>query len=184
MVEKLFVDPASLLLDSYRLAGKVFDSEFHPNFLVGLWRGGTPVGIAVQEFLEYKGIETDHIAARTSAYDGINKMGKHIRVHGLDYLIKRINAEDRLLLVDDVYDTGLTMQEVVRTIERRARKNTPTIKIATVYYKPTKNKTDRIPDFYVHETDQWLVFPHELSGLTEDEIRSGKGEDIARLLKG
>ena len=40
--------------------------------------------------------------------------------------------------------------------------------------KPTKNKTDRKPDFYLHETDEWLVFPHELDGLTIDEIKENK----------
>ena len=68
---------------------------------------------------------------------------------------------------------------------------TPTaeIKIATPYFKPTKNKTDRKPDYYLHETDEWLVFPHELDGLTIDEIKKNKPEladiidNIAHLIK-
>jgi hypothetical protein len=36
--------------------------------------------------------------------------------------------------------------------------------------------TSLIPDYYVHETDQWLVFPHELNGLTAEEIQAGKPE--------
>ena len=48
--------------------------------------------------------------------------------------------------------------------------------LATPYFKPTKNKTNREPDFYLHETDQWLVFPHELDGLTIDEIKKNKPE--------
>ena len=35
---------------------------------------------------------------------------------------------------------------------------------------------ERIPDYYIHETDQWLVFPHELQGLSMDEIRANKPE--------
>ena len=53
MSDKYFIDANELLLDSYKLARKVLDSEFRPNFLVGMWRGGTPIGIAVQDFLDY-----------------------------------------------------------------------------------------------------------------------------------
>jgi len=33
---------------------------------------------------------------------------------------------------------------------------------------------DRKPDFFIHETDKWLVFPHELEGLSLDEIKKSK----------
>ena len=48
--------------------------------------------------------------------------------------------------------------------------------MATPYFKPAKNKTDRQPDYYVYETDEWLVFPHELHGLSTDEIKTHKPE--------
>jgi hypothetical protein len=46
--------------------------------------------------------------------------------------------------------------------------------VATVYYKPSKRQVDFAPDYFVHETDKWLVFPHELQGLSEDEIAAHK----------
>ena len=52
----------------------------------------------------------------------------------------------------------------------------PEIRVATPYFKPKNNKTDRVPDYYIHETDQWLVFPHELQGLSMDEIKANKPE--------
>ena len=55
-------------------------------------------------------------------------------------------------------------------------------RVATVYYKPEKRKTERVPDFYIHETNEWLVFPHELHGLTMDEIAKSKSPQIAELL--
>ena len=63
-----------------------------------------------------------------------------------------------------------------KSFDTACKKNTPEIRIATPYYKPANNKTERVPDYYVHETDDWLVFPHELDGLTTDEIRSNKPE--------
>ena len=183
MSDKYFIDANELLLDSYKLARKVLDSEFRPNFLVGIWRGGTPIGIAVQDFLDYHHIKTDHIAIRTSRYTGIEKISEKIDVYGLDYIVDRANVEDRLLLIDDVFDRGLTMNAIREKLEFKMRRNLPTIKIGTVYYKPTRNETKIIPDFYIHEIDKWLVFPHELDGLTLEEIRKGKGKEIYALLR-
>lgn len=58
-MEKLFVEEEEFLLDAYRLGVKVYESGFRPTFIVGIWRGGSSVGIAVQECLQYLGVETD-----------------------------------------------------------------------------------------------------------------------------
>ena len=42
--------------------------------------------------------------------------------------------------------------------------------------KPANNNTTNKPDYYLHETNQWLVFPHELEGLSIDEIKENKPE--------
>ena len=174
MTDKKFIDAQELLEDSIKLGVKILESGFEPNFIVGVWRGGSPVGIVVQELLDYYGVKTDHIAIRTSSYNRIGERDSNVRVHGLSYLIKNINAEDALLIVDDVYDSGLSIEAVIDNLKLKARKNTPHIRVATVYYKPGNNKTDRTPDYYVHETDRWLVFPHELDGLTIEEIYQHK----------
>ena len=84
MMDKHFISAEELLTDSFRLADQIFRSGFRPQFIVGVWRGGAPVGIAVQEYLDYMGVETDHIAIRTSSYYGINQQDKEVRVHGLN----------------------------------------------------------------------------------------------------
>ena len=184
MAEKQYIEAQDLLDDSFRLGLKVLDSGFLPDFIVGIWRGGTPVGIAVQELFEHRGIASDHIAIRTSSYESIEQRGKTIRVHGLNYIVKKADAGDRLLIVDDVYDTGLSIQAVIEALNRLSRRNAPRdIRIATVYFKPGNNRTDRRPDYYIHETDKWLVFPHELKGLTPEEIAQNKPE-IARIIQG
>lgn len=175
MTDKQFIDAQALLEDSFRLGLKILESGFQPNFIVGVWRGGTPVGIAVQELLDYFGVKTDHISIRTSSYAGIDERDGHIRVHGLNYLIRNMNAEDSLLIVDDVYDTGLSVKAVVEELGLKGRRNTPhDIRVATAYYKPKNNRTNRAPDYYVTETDKWLIFPHELDGLSREEILANK----------
>ena len=113
MAEKQFIQAQELLEDSFRLGRKVLESGFKPDFIVGIWRGGTPVGIAVQELLEHFGVASDHIAIRTSSYEGIEKRGKRIQVHGLNYIVRNANAAQCLLIVDDVYDTGLSIKAII-----------------------------------------------------------------------
>jgi hypoxanthine phosphoribosyltransferase len=174
-MEKIYITANELLLDSYKLAINIYDSGFHPDFIVGIWRGGTPVGIAVQEMLSYLDAKSDHIAIRTSSYTGIAEQNKIVQVHGLDYIIRNINYDDTLLLVDDVYDSGRSVQAVIDTLKDKSRRNTPEdIRIATPWYKPDNNMTDREPDYYLHATDKWLVFPHELEDLDEKEIFANK----------
>ncbi len=134
------------------------------------------MGIAVQELLDVLGVKSDHIAIRTSSYTGIGERSRHVQVHGLNYLIRRLESEDSLLIVDDVHDTGLSIDQTIRDLEAACKKNTPEVRIATPYYKPANNKTDRVPDYFVHESDEWLVFPHELDGLSIKEIAANKPE--------
>ena len=177
MDEKRYLSAQELLNDSFELGLDIFKSGFSPSFIIGIWRGGTPVGIAVQEILDHLGIKTDHIAIRTSSYSSINKRDKEVRVHGLEYVIRRANWKDGLLIVDDVYDSGNSIKAVIETLHKKMRRNLPeNIRIATPWYKPNNNVTDVIPDYYIHETDQWLIFPHELDGLTREEIFANKPE--------
>jgi uncharacterized protein len=176
--DKLFISADALLRDSFELGMRIVESRFKPSFVVGIWRGGTPIGIAVQEVLEYRGIHCDHVAIRTSSYAGIDQQKKEVRVHAIDYLVSRLNADDRLLLIDDVFDSGRSIDAIIAKLAARCRRNLPQdIRIATVYYKPARNRSKLRPDFYLHETDRWLVFPHELNGLTETEIRANKPID-------
>ena len=172
MAEKHYLTAQSLLEDSYALARKVLNSNFKPTFIVAIWRGGAPVGIAVQEFLAVHGIKSDHIAIRTSSYAAeIDQQQKEVRVHGLNYLVKNIQQHDKLLLVDDVFDTGRSIEAIIDELQKQTRLNMPTdVRVAVPYYKPTRNKTDRRPDYYIHETDAWLKYPHSLEGLSAQEI--------------
>ena len=184
-MDKLFIQADELLRDSFKLAWQVYESGYRPNYIIGVWRGGAPIGIAVQEFLDVLGVPSDHIAIRTSHYKGIDLRDSQVQVYGLNYIIKQVESEDSLLIVDDVHDTGISIQKIILDLQTACKKNTPEIKVATPYFKPMKNKTDRKPDFYLHETKKWLVFPHELEGLSMDEIIEFKPElyDLVKKIK-
>ena len=175
-MEKHYIRSEDLIQDSFRLAWQVYEDGYRPNYIIGVWRGGAPIGIAVQEFFSVLGVPSDHIAIRTSHYKGIDDRSTEVQVYGLNYIIKQVESNDSLLIVDDVHDTGISIEKIVSDLQSACKKNTPEIRVATPYFKPSKNKTSRTPDYYLHETDRWLVFPHELDGLSIEEIRANKPE--------
>ncbi|MEK9823255.1 MAG: phosphoribosyltransferase family protein [Gammaproteobacteria bacterium] len=178
---KQFLSEQQVMEDAFRLGVQIYRSGFRPSFIVGLWRGGSTIGIYVQECLQTLGIQTDHIALRTS-YEGaphyeqmVNNPDREIRVHGTQYLLEQLNSDDNLLIVDDVFSTGLNVEAVIQRLRGRLKRNMPDdTRVATLYYKPGSRRIDRDPDYFLHETDNWLVLPYELSGLSNDEIRLHK----------
>ena len=171
---KRFITAEELLADSFALAWQVFSSGYRPTCIVGIWRGGSPVCIALQELLSLLGIESDHIPVRTSSYTGIARREQQVRVDGLEYVTTRCSGGDRLLLVDDVYDTGLSLQGLVARLGEHFGSDMPETRIATPWFKPGNNRTARNPDYFLRESDEWLVFPHELEGLSPEELREHK----------
>ena len=125
MTDKLYLDADRLLNDSFRLADQVYRSGFEPTFIMALWRGGAPIGLAVQEYFAYREIETDHILVRTSYYHGIDNQSREVQIYGLNYLVKNLQAEDRVLIVDDVYDTGRTIISIIESMQDRLKLNMP-----------------------------------------------------------
>jgi hypoxanthine phosphoribosyltransferase len=120
-VSKTFISPETLYRQSFELGKKVYDSGFRPNWIVALWRGGCPVGMCVQEFLEYKGVKTEHIAVRTSGYRGIGE----VKIFAPDYVAQNVTSGDRLLIVDDIFDTGGTVKAVIDVIRERTKDRCP-----------------------------------------------------------
>lgn len=183
MKSKTYLSAQGLLEDSFRLATKVLNSGFKPTFIIAVWRGGAPIGIAVQEYLAFHGIESDNIAIRTSSYQGIDDQAKEVKVHGLNYLVKNIQHHDRLLIVDDVFDSGRSVEAIINKLTQLCRLNTPQdIRVAVPYYKPERNQIDLVPDYYLYETKEWLKYPHSLEGLSKQEIAENRPE-LFEILK-
>jgi hypothetical protein len=173
--EKIWITASDLLADSWRLARLVLESGFRPTHLIGIWRGGAPIGIAVQEFFEFHGAPCDHVAIRTASYAGIDAQADAVQVHGIGWLAESLRRDDRLLLVDDVFDTGRSLAAVLAELGARCGNRRPAdIRIACPWHKPGRHRTTLRPDYVLHRSEAWLVFPHEVCGLTEAEIRTHK----------
>lgn len=181
-MQKTYITADELLLDAFRLAAAIYNSGFRPDLLVGVWRGGTPVAIAVQEYFEYMGVDADHAAIRCSSYTDIGEQNNRVRLEGVDYILEHTAPDSRVLIIDDVFDTGRSIHAIFEELQRRAGNALPgDIRTAMPWYKPGNNKTGRVPDYHLHTTDHWLVFPHELCGLSREELAANK-KNVAAVL--
>jgi hypothetical protein len=169
-MKKRFLSAGELLVDSYRLGARVIKSGFRPELLVGVWRGGAPVGIAVQEYFMRRGLRCEHLPVKTASYSGPDRRQPEVAITGIETVNDSLRRASTVLVVDDVFDTGLSLKELLRQMRESAPERSPEIRVACPWYKPARNLAGFPPDYYLHETDAWLVFPHELMGLDHSEI--------------
>jgi hypoxanthine phosphoribosyltransferase len=177
MIEKTYLDANGYLRDMWRLAAAVAQSGWKADVLVSLWRGGAPVGVAVHEFLKNLcGWNPRQEVLKCSSYSGLGE-STAVSFDGAGAFLAGISASEKVLVVDDVFDTGKTAEAVKNLIDGTGAE----MKFASVYFKPGKNRTQLVPDFFVRDVgDEWIVFPHEIEGLARGEI-AGKDPVLADL---
>ena len=166
-MKKIYISANAYLQDSFRLARMILDSGWRPDELIALWRGGAPVGVSVHEFFYYHGLRPRHHVLKCQSYTGIQTRQPDVTFENAESIFSSIPKRARVLIVDDVFDTGNTARAVLAKLNATACET----RIATVYWKPQKNQTTNKPDYVLHQTDEWIVFPHELDGLTPEEIK-------------
>lgn len=178
--EKSYISANEYLHDTWRLAAGVRDSGWKPDMLIALWRGGAPVGVAVHEYFKVSGWNVSHIPLKCESYTAIGENAGGVRfVHG-DIVFGLLRKGDRVLVVDDVFDTGKTAKAVREKIAATGAE----MRLACVYWKPGKNTTDMKPDYFVRDVgNEWIVFPHEIDGLAPEEVER-KDPLLASLLAG
>ena len=182
VMSKYYISAEDLLQDSFLLAKKIFDLGYHPDHIIGIWRGGSPIAIAIHEYFDYMGVESQHHPVKISSYTDIDQQKKQILIKGLSDLLDPIKFGEKILIVDDVLDTGRSLAALLRELANKNIDLQPQrCKIACPWYKPTRNLTSIKPDFYLRTTHDWLVFPHELKGLSTEEIAFNK-HSISKII--
>jgi len=150
----LEITGGALYSNSFLLARKVYNSGFVPDVVLGVWRGGSVPAICILEFFSAKKIEIEDMVVQAQSY---SEIGVRNECELINYeCLQHITRGFRVLIVDDVFESGITMKTIIENI-----KTTDNIKIATLFYKPHANLTDFEPDFYIFKTNKWVVFPHE-----------------------
>ncbi|HIE36579.1 TPA: phosphoribosyltransferase [Candidatus Geothermarchaeota archaeon] len=152
---------------SLEVAKKILRERVRFDCIVGISRGGLIPTRLLSDFLTIKDIRIIRSIYYTGTGETLDRPLIDISTLG------EVNGL-KVLIVDDVADTGNTLMEVKNKIlDMGARQ----VLIATLYVKPWRKVEI---DFYARETDKWIVFPWEIKEVMEDLINKGK---IGPLLK-
>lgn len=189
MSKIVHVTPHEMLLHSFMLGKKLYDTGFRPKHAISIWRGGTAVGLGVDAFFRQRGLRINHTTIATESYTGIGQQ-EEVVVKGLEHVIQSVCREDGLLLIDDVYETGQTIGAIIETLRRQARANFPDqIMVGTIHRKPTNivYQAENVQCLFDMPGDTWIDYPHELVDLVTDDphdplIRE-KSEEIWKILR-
>lgn len=163
----------NLILD---LSRKIRTSEFSPEVIVGVFRGGWLPARVLADILGISNLDF----VRTEFYQGV---GGAKEEPSLTQSISIRVAHRNVLIVDDIIDTGESLK-VVR--EHIMEKMASEVRIATVFYKPW---SIIVPDFFEKETTYWVVFPWEVKETIRWIVKTSKDEkkswveEIANLKK-
>ncbi len=148
-----------ITLSTLRLARKVVEAHAVPDMLVGILRGGWVVARLLSDYLGVNSVE----AVGIRFYKGVGER------HERPVITRPLTAdvgEKKVLIVDDVADSGKTLQITIELLQLYGPKE---VKTASIYVKPT---TVIVPDFYVIETDAWIIFPWEYAEVLRNLIKS------------
>ncbi len=118
--------------------------SYQPDVIVGIARGGLSLAHAMAEGLNIREVQT----IRTELYDKSNKRESLSIFGSCDFC-----ASQKVLIVDDIADSGETLQAVMEYFEREFKDTTFTS--ATLFYKKTSVYE---PHYWVNEAKEWIDF--------------------------
>jgi hypoxanthine phosphoribosyltransferase len=155
MAEKLFVtwDQIEEMVD--QLIAKLprdFDA------ILAITRGGMVPACLVSERLNMRNI----MVAAVMFYTGLGETRDEPIF--LQFPADPLIMNQRVLIVDDVWDSGKTAVSVRERV--LAAGGWPLV--AVLHYKPTKSRYELKPDYYLTETDDWIVYPWDRLEFTDD----------------
>ncbi len=136
----------NLVLD---LAGKIVRSDFVPDVIVGVSRGGWVPARVLCDLLNTPVLASLSVGSYSGIYE---KKSRPILTQSLSASVSR----KRVLVVDEVVDTGESLKLAKEHVTKRRAEE---VRTATMYEKPWSASE---PDYHGRKTSSWIVFPWEL----------------------
>lgn len=146
-----------------KLAATILSHKKTYGEIVAISRGGLTLGHLLSDFM--------HLPVATFTIQSYTNIQSHGKPEITEKLGKSIR-EKKILLVDDVSDSGKTF---LRGIKYLQELKPYSITTASMFYKPQSLYT---PDFYAHKTEKWILFPYEptemIGLITASMTKEGK----------
>jgi len=200
-VRKEFVPYNVVRNNALKMAFRIHQEGFVPDVIYVSLRGGAYIGNVISEY--FKIVRKDsrpifYAAVVARSYADINQR-EQVRVDGWTYSPEYLRHGDKVLLVDDIYDSGRTVNHLTEIILEKGLPRSD-VKVAVHDYKVCEYRDDRlpiVPDYWCRrhvitrpEDEVWIHYmSHELVGLSEDELRTHyypedpELQEILRVLK-
>ena len=134
-----------------KLTNLIKNSNFKPEIIVGIQRGGCITGVLLSHLLNIEDFCT--IGIRSTASDDVR--AQRIKPIIYDSFSLQLITGKKVLLVDDIADTSVTLIEAKKELYKFGCKE---VKSATIVRAPASNGK---VDFYAKEIKPWVVFPWE-----------------------
>ena len=168
--------------NALKLAHRIYNDGFIPDVIYVSLRGGAYLGNVISEYFKivHRRSRPVYYAAMVArSYTGIRESNE-VKVEGWTYSPESLRVGDKVLLVDDIFDTGITVNHLAVMIMEKGipRKD---LKVAVHDYKYFYNKAEQLPvqpdywcrkhDLSIKDEDLWIHYmSHELVGLSEEEL--------------
>ena len=180
-MEKEFLQFDTVRNNALKLAHRIYNEGFIPDVIYISLRGGAYLGNIISEYFKivHKGNRPVYYAAVVAhSYTNVAK-SESVRIDGWTYSPEHLRIGDKVLLVDDIFDTGKTINCLAQVIlDMGIPRNN--LKIAVHDYKYFVDKTEQLPiqpDYWcrknersIHDEDSWIHYmSHELVGLSMEE---------------
>jgi hypoxanthine phosphoribosyltransferase len=181
-MEKLFLEFDDERNDAIKLAHRIWKDGFAPDIIYVSLRGGAYIGNVISEYFKIV-LKNEHpvyyAAVVVHSYTDVAEQEK-IYVEGWTYSPEHLRIGDKVLICDDVFDTGRTVNFLVPIIMDKGIPRHD-IKVAVHDYKFNPEVNGKLPiqpDYYCRKYDAneagetpWLHYmSHELIGLRPNEL--------------
>ncbi|MHA2054512.1 MAG: phosphoribosyltransferase [Candidatus Hodarchaeales archaeon] len=154
-----------------QLFNLVKSDGYPPEIILGISRGGVIPARLLSDMFEARYLLEGH---KTSSIFTTMQIGFYAGIaetHSKPVIAQDVGVDifqKKILLIDDLADSGESLQCALDYLKL---KNPKEVKIATLLYKPWSKVK---PDYYVEETEEWVVFPHEYYEFMTERTLSQK----------
>ncbi|MDC7227182.1 MAG: phosphoribosyltransferase [Spirochaetales bacterium] len=182
-MSKIFLEYNTVRNNAIKLAHKILKDGFVPDVIYVSLRGGAYIGNVISEYFKIVRIEKPVLYAAVVArsYVDIHDHDE-VRIDGWTYNPEHLRQGDKVLLVDDIYDSGRTINYLADVLlSRGVPKKDLKVAVHDYKYFSYKDHTGQYqPDYYcvkhdinTPEEDVWIHYmSHELVGLKHEELEN------------
>jgi len=181
-MKKEFLSYKTVRNNALKIAHRISNDGFIPDVIYVSLRGGVYLGNVISEYFKIiqRRIRPVYYAAVVArSYTGVRESAE-VKVEGWTYLPDALRTGDKVLLVDDIYDSGRTMNHLANLIMEKGipRKDLKVVVHDYKYFTDAKERFPVQPDYWcrkheqsIKDEDTWIHYSsHELIGLSQEEL--------------